>query len=319
MSDAEVTGADIAAGVGPVDEGPVDEGPVDEGPVDEGPGGNGHVDERVNDASRFGAAVSDADARRVAEAVLMVATDPVPVEALASAAGCPVEVMAAACETLCSEYEHDQRGFVLSQVAGGWRLQSHPDMAGCVERFVLDGQSARLSAAALETLAIVAYKQPISRAQIAAIRGVGVDGVVRTLEQRGYIAEIARDSGPGQAALFGTTSLFLEKLGLSSLSALPPVASFVPDAGVVEQLEHGLRPVAPKVGGTAASGDAPDDNGGPAAPVSGETPSGTDTRGTSGGAGGTADPESVMGSTSGIVSTGGSGSAEGLVPPVSPQ
>ena len=107
------------------------------------------------------------------------------------------------------------------RVAGGWRYQTQPDLAPYVERFVLEGQSAKLSAAALETLAIVAYKQPISRAQIAAIRGVSVDGVVRTLEQRGYIGEVARDPGPGQAVLFGTTPAFLEKMGLDSLAELP--------------------------------------------------------------------------------------------------
>ena len=130
-------------------------------------------------------------------------------------------------------------------MAGGYRFQSHPDQAPYVERFVLEGQSARLSAAALETLAIVAYKQPISRAQIAAIRGVNVDGVVRTLEQRGYIEELARDPGPGQAVLYGTTRLFLERLGLGSLDDLPPLGQFVPGAEVVEQLEHGLRPEPP--------------------------------------------------------------------------
>jgi hypothetical protein len=114
-------------------------------------------------------------------------------------------------------------------------------MAPYVERFVLEGQTARLSAAALETLAIVAYKQPISRAQIAAIRGVSVDGVIRTLEQRGYITEIARDPGPGNPSLFGTTHVFLEKLGLDTIDDLPPIAAFVPGPDVVEQLEQGLR------------------------------------------------------------------------------
>ena len=107
------------------------------------------------------------------------------------------------------------------QVAGGWRFQSHPDLAPYVERFVLEGQSARLSGAALETLAIVAYKQPVSRAQVAAIRGVNVDGVMRTLHQRGFIAEVGKDPGPGQAVLFGTTALFLERLGLNALDQLP--------------------------------------------------------------------------------------------------
>jgi segregation and condensation protein B len=142
-------------------------------------------------------------------------------------------------------------------VAGGWRFQSHADLAPYVERFVLEGQSARLSAAALETLAIVAYKQPVSRAQVAAIRGVNVDGVARTLQQRGYIEEIARDPGPGQAVLYGTSRQFLEKLGLGSIDDLPPLGQFVPGADIVEQLEHGLRPEPPITLDTPPPGDAP--------------------------------------------------------------
>jgi segregation and condensation protein B len=129
---------------------------------------------------------------------------------------------------------------MLARVAGGYRYQSHPDLAPYVERFVMEGQTARLSAAALETLAIVAYKQPVSRAQVSAIRGVNVDGVMRTLQQRGYIEEVGKDPGPGQATLYGTTALFLEKLGLDSLHQLPPLGAFVPGPEVVEALEHGL-------------------------------------------------------------------------------
>lgn len=182
------------------------------------------------------------DPRRVVEAVLMVAAEPVPTAELAELLELPAEQVATLMADLAGEYLAAERGFVMVEVAGGWRFQSHPDLAPYIERWVLEGQSARMSAAALETLAIVAYKQPISRAQVAAIRGVGVDGVVRTLEQRGYITEVARDPGPGQAVLFGTTPAFLEKLGLASLADLPPVAEFVPDASVVEQLEEGLRP-----------------------------------------------------------------------------
>ena len=173
---------------------------------------------------------------------------------------------------LAASYEADDRGFVLVNVAGGYRFQSHPDLTGYVERFVLEGQNARLSSAALETMAIIAYKQPISRMQIASIRGVNVDGVVRTLEQRGYVAEIARDPGPGQAVLFGTTDLFLERLGLSSIDDLPPIAEFVPGADVVEALEHGLRVdpelVEPDVDGD--DGEADGSFGEPVAPTSRE-------------------------------------------------
>ena len=178
---------------------------------------------------------------RALEAIVMVADHPVPSETLAALTGFTADRVDAALDELAAGYEEQQRGFQLVRVAGGWRYQSHPDMSPYIEQFVLEGQSARLSAAALETLAIIAYKQPISRAQIASIRGVGVDSVVRTLEQRGYIGEVARDPGPGQAVLFGTTPEFLERMGIDSLSQLPAIADFVPGADVVEALENGLR------------------------------------------------------------------------------
>jgi segregation and condensation protein B len=182
-----------------------------------------------------------AEARRAVEAVLMVAEMPVEPQLLAQLLEVSVARVAEICHELAAEYEATDRGFTLVQVAGGWRFQSHPDLAPYVERFVLEGQSARLSGAALETLAIVAYKQPVSRAQVAAIRGVNVDGVIRTLQQRGYIEEVARDPGPGQAVLFGTTALFLEKLGMATLDDLPALGDFVPGPEVVEALEQGLR------------------------------------------------------------------------------
>ncbi len=128
------------------------------------------------------------------------------------------------------------------RVAGGYRFQSHPELAPYIERFVLEGQTARLSAAALETLAIVAYKQPVSRAQVASIRGVNSDGVMRTLCHRGYITEVGHDPGPGQAALYGTTPLLLERLGLDRVDELPPLGDFVPGPEVMDALEQGLRP-----------------------------------------------------------------------------
>lgn len=182
------------------------------------------------------------ETRRAVEAVLMVAELPVEPQLLAQLLEIPVTQVDDLCRTLAAEYEAQGRGFVLVPVAGGWRFQSHADLAPYVERFVLEGQSARLSAAALETLAIVAYKQPVSRAQVAAIRGVNVDGVMRTLHQRGFIAEVGKDPGPGQAVLFGTTALFLERLGINGLDQLPQLSEFVPGADVVEHLELGLRP-----------------------------------------------------------------------------
>jgi segregation and condensation protein B len=181
------------------------------------------------------------ESKRAIEAIVMVADQPVEPHLL----GQLLELSQARIEELCSEiaseYEADDRGFKLVRIAGGYRFQSHPDLAPYVERYVLEGQSARLSAAALETLAIIAYKQPVSRAQIGAIRGVNADAVIRTLLTRGYIAEVGRDPGPGQAVLYGTTSLFLERLGLDSIEELPPLAQFVPGAEIMEALENSLR------------------------------------------------------------------------------
>ena len=178
---------------------------------------------------------------RAIEAIVMVSVEPVAPDLLAQLLEQPTAVIERLCAELAAAYDEAGHGFQLVKVAGGYRYQSHADLAPYVERFLLDGQRARMSAAALETLAIVAYKQPLSRAQIASIRGVDPDGVLRTLQARGYITEVARDPGPGQAILYGTTSSFLEKLGLNSLDDLPPIAEFVPSADVVEALEQGLR------------------------------------------------------------------------------
>ena len=175
------------------------------------------------------------------EAVLMVAERPIEPRLLAQLVEASVDAVEATCATLDEHYRAQGRGFILARVAGGYRFQSHPAQAAYVERFVLEGQTTRLSAAALETLAIVAYKQPISRAQVAAIRGVSVDAVMRTLTQRGYIAEVSRDPGPGQAVMYGTTSFFLERLNINSIVDLPELGEFVPAPDVVEALEHGLR------------------------------------------------------------------------------
>ena len=204
---------------------------------------------------------------RALEAIVLVADSPVESQLLAQIVELSVDEVEAVLTELAQGYAAQERGFQLVRVAGGWRYQTVPEMAPYVERFVLEGQSAKLSAAALETLAIIAYKQPISRAQIAAIRGVSVDGVVRTLEQRGYIGEVARDPGPGQAVLFGTTPTFLEKMGLDSLAQLPAIAEFVPGADVVEALEHGLRVEISDVpelssDGGAEGGDGADDGSG---------------------------------------------------------
>ena len=196
---------------------------------------------------------SGSDLQRILEAVLMVAEEPADPRLLGELCEVKPAVVEETLAAMAAEYEAEGRGFALVKVAGGWRFQSHEWASSYVERFVLTGQSARLSAAALETLAIVAYKQPISRAQVAAIRGVNVDGVIRTLTQRGYIAEVGQDQGPGQATLFGTTGEFLERLGLDTLDQLPSLGDFIPGADVVEQLEDGLR-----LDGEEAADSAPD-------------------------------------------------------------
>ena len=179
--------------------------------------------------------------RAAIEAVLMAAIEPMPAAELAQLLEISTARVDALCDELASEYLGQGRGFVLARVAGGFRFQTHPDQAAYVERFVLEGQSARLSGPALETLAIIAYKQPISRAQLNAIRGVNVEATLKTLVQRGYVEEIGHEPTLGSPALFGTTREFLEKLGVESLADLPPLADFIPEAHIVEALERGLH------------------------------------------------------------------------------
>lgn len=201
----------------------------------------------------------DADVVRALEAVLLVATEPVSVALLGDVLNLAPDVVAGLCHSLAAAYDEAGHGFELVQVAGGYRYQTRAEFAPYVERYILDGQRARLSGAALETLAIVAYKQPISRSQIASIRGVDPDGVLRTLQSRGYIDQVGRDPGPGQAVMWGTTPSFLEKLGINSISDLPPIVDFVPGADVVEALEIGLR--IPKVDDVVPVAELPPDHG----------------------------------------------------------
>jgi segregation and condensation protein B len=184
------------------------------------------------------------DAREVhaaIEAVVMAAVDPVPPAVIAQLVELPTARVEEICDELEQEYVRDGRGFTLARVAGGYRYQTHPDAHPYVERFVLDGQTARLSGPALETLAIIAYKQPIGRAQLSAIRGVNVDATLKTLVARGYVEEIGHDPTPGNPSLFGTTDVFLERLGLDAVDQLPALGDFVPDASIVEALERGLH------------------------------------------------------------------------------
>ena len=181
------------------------------------------------------------DEKRAIEAVVLAATEPVHPTVLAQLLELPVETIDDLCAELAAEYEAEGRGFQRARIAGGYRFQTHPDAYAYVERFVLDGQTARLSGPALETLAIIAYKQPVSRVQLSAIRGVNVDATLKTLVARGYVEELGVEHTPGNPMLFGTTRLFLERLGLDSLDELPSLADFVPDSSVVEALERGLH------------------------------------------------------------------------------
>ena len=180
--------------------------------------------------------------RRAIEAVLMAATEPVEPQILAQLIERPVAEVEGLCALLAAECTN--RGFILAKVAGGYRFQTHPDLAPYVERYLLEGRQARLSGAALETLAVIAYKQPVTRSQLSAVRGVDVDGVVRSLLDRGYIEEVGRTEGVGHPVQYGTTRLFLERLGLESLEKLPALADLMPDPGVMDELEARLAETA---------------------------------------------------------------------------
>lgn len=179
--------------------------------------------------------------RPALEAVLMVADQPLDHVALAVVLERPPDVVLDTLNEMASSYDNEERGFELRSVAGGWRYYTRARYAAAVERFVLDGQHARLTSAALETLAVVAYRQPISRGRISAVRGVNVDGVIRTLVTRGLVEEAGTDVETG-AVLYRTTGYFCERLGLSSLEDLPAIAPLLPDvAGFDLQLQEELE------------------------------------------------------------------------------
>jgi segregation and condensation protein B len=171
---------------------------------------------------------SDAELSPAIEAILLVIDEPVTAEQLADVLDVPATAIAERLEALATDYTESGRGFDLRRVAGGWRLYTRGRYAPYVERFVLDGQSVRLTQASLETLAVIAYRQPVTRSRISAIRGVNCDGVVRTLVTRGLVEECGTQAETG-AFLYRTTDLFLEKLGLDSVDELPPLAPFLPD------------------------------------------------------------------------------------------
>ena len=197
--------------------------------------------------------VALAELRPALEALLIVADQPLDVATLASAAGHPVVAVEEELTGLAREYDEEGRGFELRNVAGGWRYYTREEFATVVEGFVLDGQQARLTQAALETLAVVAYKQPVSRARVSAIRGVNVDGVMRTLLTRGLVEEAGHDGEHG-ATLYRTSGFFLERIGITSLDELPELAPYLPD---MDDLEDDLaEAVASNGSGEPVAGSA---------------------------------------------------------------
>lgn len=181
------------------------------------------------------------ETRALLEAMLFVAEDPIPASELAEVLELPLTRVEAELEAFAQSLREDGHGLVLRELGGGWRLFTHPDARVYLERFAASERNTRLSKAALETLAVVAYKQPVSRGQVSEIRGVDSERALRTLERRGMIAEVGTAPGPGQAFLYGTTALFLEKMGLRALDELPPLADHVPPADVVDALERPFR------------------------------------------------------------------------------
>ena len=169
------------------------------------------------------------------EALLLLAVEPMTAIALAEAVHHPVAEVEATLAELARQYTEQERGFQLREVAGGWRFYTAESCAGLLERWVVDGQQARLTQASLETLAVVAYRQPVSRARVSAVRGVNVDGVMRTLVSRGLIEEMGTDPSSG-AILYRTTSYFLERLGISSLDELPDLSEFLPDLAELDEI-----------------------------------------------------------------------------------
>jgi segregation and condensation protein B len=180
--------------------------------------------------------------RKIIEAILLVADEPIPAGLIGEVLERPRTEVDELLASLAADYERDDRGFVLREAAGGWRLYTAPDCAPWLERFVQGHSSARLTAAALEVLAIVAYRQPVSRAQVAEIRGVESDGVVRTLLQRGLITATGRETGPGNPVLFSVSAEFLERMGLNAVEDLPPLTGFMPSPEAVEDMEAKLSP-----------------------------------------------------------------------------
>lgn len=180
--------------------------------------------------------------RKIVESILFLADDPIPARMIGEVLEKPREQVEELLAELAAGYEIDDRGFVLRESPSGWRLYTSPDCAPWLERFVRGHAQTRLTGAALEVLAIVCYRGPLSRSQVTDIRGVNSDGVVKTLVQRGLLVEAGKEAGPGNPSLFAVSDEFVERLGLGTLDELPPLKDFMPDAEAVEDMEAKLSP-----------------------------------------------------------------------------
>jgi segregation and condensation protein B len=202
--------------------------------------------------------LEDTELGAVLEALLLVVDTPVTVEALAAASEQPAYRVAAKLRLMADELTQRDSGIDLREAGGGWRMYTRAQFAPYVERLLLDGSRSKLTRAALETLAVVAYRQPVTRARVSAVRAVNVDAVMRTLLARGLITEAGTDADTG-AVTFATTELFLERLGLSSLTDLPDIAPLLPDVDMIDDLSESLdaEPRFVKLGGGSASDDPP--------------------------------------------------------------
>jgi segregation and condensation protein B len=254
---ADDTVDDDAIGLGSVHDGTVGDGTVGDGAVGDGAGDDQAGDDVDRDGADDAAQAADVNGgdeadideadidevdgpgvRASLEAILLVADEPVPEVLLAQVLERPRGEIDAALRALAAEYTADGRGFDLREIAGGWRFYTREDCAPLVERFVRDGQEVRLTQAALETLAVIAYRQPVSRARVSAVRGVNCDGVIRTLVLRGLVEDSGTDQETG-AILYRTTGYFLERLGMASLDDLPDLAPFLPEN--IEDIEDNER------------------------------------------------------------------------------
>ncbi len=184
--------------------------------------------------------MSDTVLRGTLEALLFVTDEPLPAPRVAKLLEIGEEEVAAALQELAAEYARDERGFQLREVAGGWRLYSHPAFHPVIEKMVLSWDTRRLSQAALEALAVIAYHQPVTRQGVNAVRGVNSEAVLSSLVEKGLVREVGRDRAQGNAVIYGTTRTFLEKFGLNDLDELPPLEEFAPDAATETAIRERL-------------------------------------------------------------------------------